>query len=97
MLLFQKHFVLEWKHGTFFLAQSLPTNKSLSDDTKTRFAVSLVEYLYENIPLTEMLSCLKVAKKHVHVYCFHRKHFTCWDLRGMLENDNFVQKDSNRL
>ena len=43
---------------------------------ETRFAVSLVEYLYENIPLTEMLSCLKEAKKHVHVYCFHRKHFT---------------------
>ena len=44
-----------------------------------------VEYLYEHIPLTEMLSSLKVAKKHVHVYCFHGKHFTCWDLRGILE------------
>ena len=74
----------------------MSTNKSLSDNTKTRFAVSLVEYLYENIPLTEMLSCLKVAKKHVNVYCFLEKHFTCWDLRGMLETDNFVQKDSKQ-
>ena len=41
-----------------------------------------------------MLSSLKVAKKHVHVYCFHGKHFTCWDLSGMLETDNFAQKDS---
>ena len=96
MFLFQKHFVLAWKHGTFFLAQSLSTNKSLSDNTKTRFAVSLVDYLYENVPLTEMLSCLKVAKKHVHVYCFHGKRFTCWDLRGMLETDNFVQNYSKQ-
>ena len=80
----------------FFLAQSLSTNKSLSDNTKTRFAVSLVEYLYDNMPLTGMLSCLKVAKKHVHIYCFHGKHFTCWDLRGMLKTDNFVQKYSKQ-
>ena len=79
----------------FFLAQSLSTNKLLSDNTKTRFAVSLVEYLYKNIPLTEMLCSLK-AKKHMHVYCFHGKHFTCWDLRGMLETDNFVKKDSQK-
>ena len=32
-----------------------------------------------------MLSSLKVAKKYMPVYCFHRKHFTCCDLRGMLE------------
>ena len=38
----------------------------------------------------EMLSSLKVAKKYMHVYYFHGKHFTCWDLRGMLETDNFV-------
>ena len=80
----------------FFLAQSLSTNKSLSGNTKTGFTVSLVEYLYENIPLTEMLSCLNIAKKHVHVYCFHGKHFTCWDLRGMLETDNFIQEDSKQ-
>ena len=43
-----------------------------------------------------MLSCPKVAKKHVHVYCFHGKHFTCWDLHGMFETDNFVQKDSKQ-
>ena len=54
-----------------------------------RFAVSVVEILYENIPLTEMLSNLKVAKQYMHVYCFHGKHFVCWDLRGMLETDNF--------
>ena len=30
-------------------------------------ALSFTGPLYENIPLTEMLSCLKVAKKHMHV------------------------------
>ena len=60
-------------------------------NTKTRFAVYVVEILYENIPLTEMLSSLKVAKKYMHVYYFHGKHFTCWYLRGMLEADNFGQ------
>ena len=84
-----------WNHGTFSLAQSLPIIISLSDDTNTKFVVSLVEYLYGNVPLTEMLSGVKVAKKHVHVYCFHGKHFTCWDLRGMLETDLFAWKDSN--
>ena len=58
-------------------------------NTKTRFAVYVVEILYENISLTEMLSSLKVAKKYMHVYYLHGKHFTCWDLRGMLESDNF--------
>ena len=43
-----------------------------------------------------MLSSLKVAKKHVHV-CFHGKHFTCWDLRGMLETDSFAKKNSREL
>ena len=47
-------------------------------------------------PLTEMLSSLTVAKKQMHVYCFHGKHFTCWDLRGMLETDNFGWKDSSK-
>ena len=37
---------------------------------------------------------LKLAKTHMHVYCFHGKHFTCCDLRGMLETDNFACKDS---
>ena len=56
-----------------------------------------LENIYNvNIPLAEMLFCLKVAKKRVHVYCFHGKHFTCWDLRGMLETDSFVQKDSKQ-
>ena len=87
---------MAWKHGTFFLPQSFSIDKSLSDNTKTTFAVSLVEYLYEKIALTEMLSCFKVAKKHVHLYCFHGNHFTCWDLRGMLETDNFVQKESKQ-
>ena len=58
--------------------------------------MSVVEILYENIPLTEMLSSLKVAKKYMQVYCFHGMHFTCWDLRGILETDNFVQKDSKQ-
>ena len=44
---------------------------------RLRFAVSVMEILYENIPLTEMLSSLKEAKKHVHIYCF-------------LETDNFA-------
>ena len=78
----------------FFLLNNLPTTKSLSINTKARFAISLVEILYENIPLTEMLSGLKVAKKHVHVYCFHGKHFTCWNLLDMLETDTFAKKDS---
>ena len=44
-----------------------------------------------------MLSSLKVAKKYMHVvYYFHGKHFTCWDLRGMLETDNFGFKDSKQ-
>ena len=71
------------------LLNKLPTIKSLSNNTKTRFSVSVVEILYECIPLTEMLASLKVAKKYMPVYCFHGKHFTCWDLRGMLETDNF--------
>ena len=71
-------------------------NKSLSDNRKTRSAVSLAEYLYENMPLTEILSILKIAKKHMCVYCFPAKHFTCWDFRGMLEIDNFVWKDSKQ-
>ena len=54
-----------------------------------RFTVSVVEISYENIPLTEMLSSLKVAKKYMHVYCFHGKPLTCLDLRGMLGTDNF--------
>ena len=32
----------------------------------------------------------------MHVYYFHGKRFTCWDLRGMLETDNFGQKDSKQ-
>ena len=63
--------------------------QSLSDNTKTRFAVSIVQILYENIPLTEMLFSLKVEMKYIHIYCFRGKHFMCWDLRGMLETDNF--------
>ena len=57
--------------------------------TKKRFSVSVVEILCECIPLTEVLLSLKVAKKYMLVSCFHGKHFTCWDLRGMLETDNF--------
>ena len=37
-----------------------------------------------------MLSSLKVAKKYMHVYYFHGKNFTFWDLRGAVEIDNFV-------
>ena len=67
----------------------MPTIKSLSNNTETRFPVSVVEILCECIPLTEMLSRLKIAKKYMPALCFHGKHFTCWDLRGMLETDNF--------
>ena len=35
--------------------------------------------------LPELSEWTLVAKKHLYVYCFHGKHFTCWDLRGMLE------------
>ena len=38
----------------FFWPNNLPTIKSLSINTEARFAVSLAEILYENIPLTEM-------------------------------------------
>ena len=38
-----------------------------------------------------MLLSLKVAKKYMPVYCFHGKHFTCWDMRGMLGTNNFGQ------
>ena len=46
--------------------------------------------------MIEILSNLKVAKKHVHVYCFQGKHFTCFDLCSLLETDNFSQKDTGR-
>ena len=44
-----------------------------------------------------MLCSLKIAKKHMYVYCFHGKHFKCWELRGMPETDNFAQKDSKLI
>ena len=44
-----------------------------------------------------MLSSFKVAKKYMPVYCFHGKHFTCWDLHYMLETDNFGRRIGNRL
>ena len=53
-----------------------------------------LQTLLKKSPLTEMPSSLKVAKTHVHVYCFHAKHLICWDLRGMLGTENFAQKDS---
>ena len=70
-----------------FLLSNCPLS---ANNRKSRFAVSVVEILYENIALTEMLFSVKVAKKCIRVYYFHGKHFTCWDLRGMLEIDNFV-------
>ena len=48
------------------------------------------EILYENIPLTEMLPSLKVAKKQMQVYWFREKHFTGWEMSGMLETDNLA-------
>ena len=72
----------------------LPIIKSLSCNTKTRFAVSAAKILCRNISLTEMLSCFKLAKTYMHVYCSHGKHFRYWDLRGMLETDNFGQMNS---
>ena len=77
-------------HGPFILSQPLLIIKSLSNNTKTKSAVSVVEILHENIALSKMLSSLKVAKKYMHVYCFHGKHFTCCDFfRGILETDSF--------
>ena len=63
---------------------------------KTRFTVSVEEILYKD-PLTEMISGLKVAKKYMHVYCFHRKHFTCWNLCCMFETEKFGQKNSEYI
>ena len=96
MRLFQKNFVFDrsqllhgiMKHSSF-LNNCLLSNHYLITQKLTKFTVSVVEILYENIPLTEMLSILKEAKKHVYVYCFYGKHFTCWDWHGMLETDNF--------
>ena len=73
---------------SFLLSNCLLSNHY---NTKTRFAVYVVEILFENIALTEMPSSLNVAKKYTHVYYFHGKHFTCWDLR---ETDNFGWKES---
>ena len=81
-----------WNHGKFFFAQKFSTIKSLSNNTKARFSDSVAEILCECIPLTEMLLSLKVAKKYVPVYCFHGKHFTCWDLRGVLETDKYSKQ-----
>ena len=67
----------------------LLNNCLLSNNTKSRFSVSVVEILYECIPLAEMLSSLKVAKKYMPVYCFHGKHLMYCDLCGMLETYNF--------
>ena len=39
--------------------------QSLSNNTKTRFAVSVLEMLYENSPLIEMLSSHKAAKEYI--------------------------------
>ena len=74
-----------------------PTIKSLSNNTKTRFSVSVVQILCECIPLTEKLLSLKVAKKYMPVYCFHGKHFTCWDLCGMLKLTVLGRRIVNRL
>ena len=43
-----------------------------------------------------MFSNLKVAKKRTHVYCLQEKHFTCRDLRGMVETDYLAMKDSKQ-
>ena len=45
----------------------LLNNCLLSLSTKTRIAIYVVEILHGNIPLTEMLSSLKVAKKYIHL------------------------------
>ena len=38
----------------------------------------LVEYLYENIPLTKMLCSFKAAKKHVYVYILLSREALLW-------------------
>ena len=73
--------------GSFLLSNCLLLNHYLR--TQKLDSQFVVEILHENIPRTEMLSSFKVAKKYMHVYYFHGKHFTCWDLHGMLEIDNF--------
>ena len=74
-------------HGAFFLAQYcvILSHYLIIQKLDSQFLL-----LYENIPLAEMLSGLKEAKKLVHIYRFHGKHFTCWDLCGTLEADNFA-------
>ena len=53
-----------------FLLNSCLLSNHYPYNTKTRFAVYIVEILYENILLTEMLSSLKVAKKHMQFIVF---------------------------
>ena len=88
MFLFWKNFVFHGIIGRSFLLNNCVLSNHYQTQ-KTRFAVSVEEILYENILLTEMLSGIKVAKKYRRVYCFYGKHFTCRDLRGMLETYNF--------
>ena len=81
---------------TFFLDQSLSTSTSYLIIQKLHFQFNCRISMTENIPLTEMLSSLRVAVTDMLVYCFHWKHLTSWDLCGMLETANFVQKDSKK-
>ena len=70
MFLFQKHsrgsILLSIVHNDTMesgnvLSCSIISIESLSNNTKTRFTVSVV------------LSCLKVEKKYIHVYCYRGK------------------------
>ena len=66
------------EHGTY-----LPIIKSLSNNTKPR-----LQFLFYKF-YTVMFYIAMAAKKYMHIYCFHGKHFTCWGLPGMLKTDNF--------
>ena len=77
----------------------LPGLHAVGRDFTDEFSYSGIRVIHkisvnENILISEMVSSLKEAMKHVYVYCFHGKHFTFWDLRGMLETDNFANKES---
>ena len=68
-----------WNHGTIFLAQYLPIMESLSYNTKTRSAVSVLEILCEKIPDgnafwsqggKEIHACLLLSREVLHVLGF---------------------------
>ena len=95
MFLFYKHFAFDWsqrhygiRECSFLLNNCLLSNYYLITQ-KLDSQFLLYKFYMKTAPLIEILSSLKVEKKYIDVYCFRGKHFTCWDLRGMFETDNF--------